>query len=91
MKTYREIALQYKYGISEDMSDRIIASININNDRYSIDELCFLSRLNIPIFEYRIGTPKELDKFLNKIGKSVYMDYLTHTISNMWSSFINKF
>ena len=90
MKSYREIALQYKYGISEDMSNRIIASIDIGNDRYSIDELCFLSSLNIPIFEYRIGTPKELDVFLNKVGKSVYMDYLTHIISNMWSSFVNK-
>ena len=90
MIEFRRIALVYKYGLSDEMCERILASIDINDIGYTMDELSFLNSLNIPIFEYHISTPRQLSEHLIKVGKSVYMDYLTHTISNMWSSFVNK-
>ena len=90
MKSYREIALLYKYKVDEMMCDRILASIDINNMGYTIDELCFLSSLRIPVFEYHITTPYQLNEHLIKVGKSVYMDYMTNCIATTWNAFIKK-
>ena len=91
MKSYREIALLYHYKIDEQIADRILVSIDISDTNgYTIDELNFLNSLNIPIFEYRISTPKELNEHLIKIGRGVYMDYMIDSIANTWNAFLNK-
>lgn len=91
MKSYREIALLYHYKIDKQISDRILISIDISDTNgYTIDELNFLNSLNIPIFEYRISTPKELNEHLIKVGRGVYMDYMIDSIANTWNAFLNK-
>lgn len=91
MKSYREIALLYHYKIDEQIADKILISIDIRDTNgYTIDELNFLNSLNIPIFEYRISTPKELNEHLIKVGRGVYMDYMIDSIANTWNAFLNK-
>mgnify|MGYP003290277172 CR=1 FL=1 len=91
MIEFRRIALAYKYGLSDEMCERILASIDISDmGGYTIDDLGFLNSLNIPIFEYRIFTPKELNEHLIKVGKSVYMDYMVDSIANTWNAFLKR-
>lgn len=91
MKSYREIALLYHYKIDEQIADRILVSIDISDmGGYTIDELCFLSSLNIPVFEYHITTPYQLNEHLIKVGKSVYVDYIANRIANTWNSFFKR-
>ena len=92
MKSYREIALLYHYKIDGQIVDKILASIDISSDTngYTINELSFLNNLNIPIFEYRISTPKELNEHLIKIGKGVYIDYMIDSIANTWNGFLKR-
>lgn len=92
MIEFRRIALAYKYGLSDEMCERILASIDISSDKngYTINELSFLNNLNIPIFEYRISTPRELNEHLIKIGKGVYIDYMIDSIANTWNGFLKR-
>lgn len=90
MKSYREIALLYHYKIDETMANRILASIDIGNANYTIDELCLLSQYGIPVFEYNIRTATQLNDLLTKVGRGAYLDYLTHSIAQRWNMFAKR-
>lgn len=90
MKSYREVALQYKYGITnQDLCDHILLCIDTNDKVYNIKELCWLNNIGIPVFEYKIQTSRQLDALLIKEGKSCYIDYLLHIFIQWCNNLIN--
>lgn len=91
MKTYREIALQYAYDIDEGMCDCILAYIDKSDKNFKYEELNFLASFYIPVFERGIKSPKQLDEFLTKVGKRVYVDYLTNSVTKRFNSIIKLF
>lgn len=91
MKTYREIALQYAYNIDERMCDWILVCVDKSDDDFKYKELNFLASFNIPVFERGIKSPKQLDEFLTKVGKRVYVDYLTDSVTKRFNSIIKLF
>jgi hypothetical protein len=91
MKSYREVALMYHYKIEEQMANRILASIDIGNVNYTIDELCLLNQYNIPVFQNHIHTSMQLNDLLIKVGKDIYLEYLAHSIAQKWDSFAKRF
>lgn len=91
MKTYREIALQYAYNIDKKMCDCILAYIDKSDIDFTYKELSFFANFNIPVFERGIKSPKQLNAFLTKLGKQVYVDYLTNSVTKRFNSIIKLF